>query len=139
VIIPADEDTLRRFLGLEPYEFPVKVVDEYELRLYMFHADGNSGPLGTIGIIDMLRYLHIAPPAAANRVEREVRPDWSRIPADGSVRVEVRLVHENPRCEEWLPGVYVGRIGAACAIGVRLDGQTYVDEFRAQDVRLVRA
>ena len=60
---PTDEQSLYRLLGVT--DLPESVVDEYGLRLKMFHRDGASGPLGTLALIDMLRFLKVDLPAAA--------------------------------------------------------------------------
>jgi hypothetical protein len=129
VIIREDKDSLSRLLGLEPDRIPATVIAEYELRLKMFHSDGHSGPLGTIGIIDMLRSMKLGPP---RRKPDETLVDWSRMPRDGSVRLDCRSPSG-----EWLSGAYVGQVGLG-KLAVRLDGKAWIDEFAMKDVRLER-
>jgi len=132
MIISADEEALGRMLGVPTAKIPERVLAEYELRLRMFHCNGNSGALGTIGLIDLVRSLGLAPPKA-----KDVEPatDWSRIPTNGSVRVLAKMNTDSG--PEWVSGVYVGRVGLA-TLAVRLDGDLYVHEKSKKDVRIIR-
>jgi len=132
VIIKADEDSLVRMLGIRADEIPASVIAEYELRLRMFHGDGNSGPMGTLGIIDLLRSMKLGPPA---RKPQEAVMDWARVPMDGSVRVEARKHNDGEA--KWFAGTYMGQVGAG-TLAVRLDGREWVDEFSRRNVRLER-
>ncbi len=125
---------MRRLLGVEPDAFPAALVAEYELRLRMFHSDGNSGPLGTLGIIDMLRSMHLGPRLVA---ERPKDVDWSRLPKDGSVRIEAKIPLPTAPNGEWVPGVYIGNVGVG-TLAVRLIGDTYVHELERRYVRIAR-
>ena len=136
MMIQADEDSLRRMLGVEPDQFPSVVVAEYELRLRMFHSDGHSGPIGTVAIIDMLRGFKLGPPRLINKLPLEA--DWSKVPMDGTVRVEVKMQSAAENGElRWFSGVYLGQVGMG-TLAVRLDGFAYVREFRRNEVRFVR-
>ena len=88
MIIKADEDSMGRMLGVPAAQIPESVLAEYELRLRLFHSDGNSGPLGTIGVIDMLRSMKLG-------VRRPAKPptavDWSLVPMNGTVRVMAKV------------------------------------------------
>lgn len=132
--IQADEASLSRMLGVSVDEIPVTVLVEYELRLQMFHSDGHSGPLGTIGIIDLLRGMKLGPKL---REDKPVELDWSRVPGDGTVRVEAKLLSPEGIGYDWVPGVYLGRVGVG-SLAVRLDGDAYVHELRRMDVRIAR-
>ncbi len=130
MILTADLDSLKRMLGCEREEdIPSRVVVEYQVRLRMFHADGNSGPLGSIGLIDMCRALRAGPkpPPKQPRVT-----DWTKMPSDGSLTVEARPAGENG---EWKAGVYLGRVKAG-TLAIRFAGDPWVHEFVASEVRI---
>lgn len=133
MIIMADEDSLSRMLGVPAAQIPESVLAEYQLRLRMFHCDGNAGPLGTIGIIDMLRSMKLGmrPPGP-----QPTSIDWSRVPMNGSVRVMAKVTGNNGE-PKWASGVYVGQVGVG-ALAVRLDGDRWVHEMRRDDVRIAR-
>ena len=57
--------------------------------------------------------------------------DWSRMPRDGSLMVEVRF----PDGEPWRTGRFLGVIGVG-SLAVRLLGKEWVDEFSHSRVRL---
>ncbi len=120
-----DEFSIQRILGVS--DLPTEVVSEYELRLSMYHRDGNSGPLGTIALIDMVRSLGLRPEKV---VERIAPVDWRNYPVDGTVRVQARFFGA------WMPGVYLGPVEAG-TIAVRLDGEDFVKECRPDIVRLL--
>jgi len=124
---------MARLLGVPAAQISESVLVEYELRLRMFHCDGNSGALGTIGIIDMLRSMKLGPPP---RGEKQTTVDWSRIPMNGTVRVAARLPGDDGQ-PQWAFGVYVGQVGVG-KLAVRLDGDTWVHEMRRDDVRIAR-
>lgn len=132
MIIREDEESLKRMLGVEPGEFPANLVAEYEVRLRMYHMDGHGGPLGTIPIIDMLRAMKLGPKVGLE-MRREI--DWSRVPTDGTVLVEAKT--KTPDGELWVSGVYLGRVGVG-TLAVRVDGESFVKEFRRSDVRIAR-
>jgi len=132
MIIKADEDSMARMLGKPAAQIPESVLVEYELRLRLFHSDGNSGALGTIGIIDMLRSMKLG---KARRDKSPPSADWSKVPADGTVRVMVRL--GEGRAAKWVWGVYAGQVGIG-SLAVRLDGDEYVHEVRRDTVRIAR-
>jgi len=132
VIVKADEDSLVRMLGVEMDGIPTSVVAEYELRLRMFHSDGNSGPLGTVGIIDMLRSMKLGPPKAK---PKEAVLDWAGVPHDGTVRVEAK--RDDNGEAKWLAGIFLGQVRVG-TLAVRLDGREWIDEFSRKNVRLER-
>jgi len=107
VIIIADENSLARMLNVPAAQIPESVLAEYELRLHLFHCDGHSGPLGTLGLICMLRSMDLGRPPPA---EQRVDVDWSRIPTNGSVRVEARIERRGGEAQ-WVSGVYAGQVG----------------------------
>lgn len=134
MMIPSDEDSLRRMLGVEAESIPAAVIAEYELRLKMFHSDGHSGPIGSVAIIDMLRSMKLGP-RPSNEQAQET--DWLRLPIDGSVHVEAKVLSSDDNEYKWIPGVFVGRVGVG-TLAVRLDGGVYVHEFGRRDVRIYR-
>lgn len=133
MVIKTDEDSMSRMLGIPAAQIPEKVLAEYELRLKLFHCDGNSGPLGTIGIIDMIRSMGLKP---ASTQKQTTLVDWSRVPMNGSVRVMARLTDAQGK-PTWVSGVYVGQVGVG-SLAVRLDGDLYVHEMHRADVRIAR-
>lgn len=116
-----DRDSLVRFLGTE--EILPKYANEYLMRLKMFHTDGNSGPLGTVGLIDLLRFCGFKPKGV---VEEVALVDWDKVPRD--TRVEAQF-------GGWQGGVYLG-YGPNRSLCVRLDNDEFVKECRRDMVRL---
>ena len=127
VILNEDRDTLERLTGGNVTD---DVLAETHLWTRLFHADGNSGPLGTVALIAMLRQLGVP----LNAAEPKAEPfDWSSLPQDGSVVVEAMF----PERHEYAIGRFVGFVSMGtlaikvgqfvleCApINVRLKGQS---------------
>ena len=127
VILNEDRDTLERLTGGNVTD---DVLAETHLWTRLFHADGNSGPLGTVALIAMLRQLGVP----LNAAEPKAEPfDWSSLPQDGSVVVEAMC----PERHEYAIGRFVGFVSMGtlaikvgqfvleCApINVRLKGQS---------------
>lgn len=134
MMILADVDSLQRMLGVPQERFPAAMVAEYGLRLRMFHSDGNSGPLGTVALIDLLRSMKLGPKPKS---DPPTQIDWSRVPADGSIHVELKRISKETKKIEWVSGVFVGQVGAG-TLAVRLDGDSWVYEAPRFDVRLAR-
>jgi hypothetical protein len=124
MIHPNDEQSLIRLLGTS--DIPKEVLDECAMRTRMYHADGNSGPLRTLALIDMLRFLGKKPPAP---VIPKSAVDWRMYPQDGTVRVEARFFGA------WQPGVFLGFVQGG-TLAVRLDGDAMIKECNASIVRL---
>jgi len=123
VIHTQDETSLQRMLGVEA---PEEVRAECELRTRMYHADGNSGPLGSVALIEMVRWMGLSP----KNVERPVeKVDWRQYPQDGTVRVEARFFGA------WMPGRFLGFVEAG-TLAVRLEEDATVKECRPDMVRL---
>jgi len=120
-----DEQSLCRFLGT--VEFRQDVLDEYRLRQGMFHADGNSGPLGSMALVEMLRYLGYG--ELPSERERKVI-HWAEEPKDGSIAVEV----------EWqgkkVQGRFLGVVGAGSLV-VRLPDDPVLREFAPYTVAYI--
>lgn len=123
MIHPEDEQYLLAMLG--GALVPEDVRQEYELRVAMFHRAG-TGPLGPIGLVDLLRSLGHKP---ANMPEEVQNVEWRDYPQDGSVRVEARFFGS------WVPGVFLGFVEAG-TLAVRLDDDDMVKECRRDMVRL---
>lgn len=119
-----DEETLRRILGLT--EVPADVAAEYGVRIEMFHRGGDSGPLKTLGLIDLVRSLGYKRKPVDVVVEKV---DWRQYPGNGTVLVEALY------SGAWQPGVYLGPIEGG-TLAVRLDGDPMVKECRAHMLRL---
>lgn len=124
MILIQDLESLQRITGLP--EIPPKLEEEYELRLRLYHADGNSGPLGSIGLIDLVRFLGYGRTFAQERVEVI---DWRQYPQDGSVRVEAKYFGG------WMPGAFRGFV-ADGLLAIKLDDEQFVKECRRDMVRL---
>ena len=124
-----DEFMLQQMLGsTEP--IPDTLAAEYTLRRRLYHATGSTGPLGAIGLVDLLRSVSIEPRAA--QISPEQTPiSWRNLDRDGSVRVEVRMRGS------WVPGVYLGQV-ANGTLAIKLEDDDEVREIhpRPDVVRL---
>lgn len=118
-----DADTFERFLGTN--EIPKKFVREYSLRISLYHRDGNSGPLGTLAIIELLRFGGWRPPHPADEPEEET--NWDAVKR--GTRVEARFFGS------WAPGEFVG-FGEHKVLLVRLDDDEFIKECRRDMVRV---
>ena len=131
LILEEDLDSIKRMLGCDEQSIPGCILAEYRVRLRMFHCNGHSGPMGTLGLIDLLRSLKYGPRKQSDPL-RII--DWSRMPTNGTLHVEAK-VHITKDKMEWQPGVYLGRVGVG-GVAVRLDGHKWVHEFSPRDVRI---
>lgn len=120
-----DYDTLQRLLKLDGADVPPEVEEEYLTCLYMYHSDGNSGPLGTIAVIGILRRLGLG---KRLQVRSDEEVDWRSFPQDGTFPVEA-LYNGT-----WMPGVFLGFIEGG-TIAIRLDGDDTVRECRKHMLR----
>jgi hypothetical protein len=93
----------------------------------MYHSDGNTGPLRTLALIDLVRSLGYVPKQAEAKPQ-EV--DWRLYPQDGSVRVEALV------SGQWTPGRFFGFVQYGM-LAVRLDSSAFMGEYRRDVVRLV--
>jgi len=125
LIAPQDEQTLQRFLGCQ--EIPAAVAAEYEIRKRMFDMDGSAGPLGTVGLIDLVRSLGLGP-KAPDPIPTDV--NWRDYPQDGSVRVMA-----GPFFGDMQPGVFLGFVQYG-TLAIRTDFDQAVHECRKDMVRL---
>ncbi len=124
MVVPQDEQTLQRLLGVET--LPDKVVSEYEIRASLFHRSGSTGPLGPLALVDLVRFLGLRSP----KVEAPpVKVDWRALPQNGTVRVEGKFFGD------WRPGVFVGLVEHG-TLGVRFDDDPVIRECRADMLRL---
>lgn len=118
-----DAETFERFLGTP--EVPKKYVREYWLRLNLYHKDGNSGPLGTLAVIECLRFSGWKPPHPADEPEEET--NWDTV--NRGARVEARFGGA------WAAGEFVG-FGENRVLLVRLDDDEFIKECRRDMVRV---
>jgi hypothetical protein len=126
MIVPQDEEALKRLLGVN--EVPDNVKAEYEIRIGMFHRGaGERGPLGGIGLVDMLRSLGLCSPQPHEKENAGV--DWRSLPTDGSIRIEAKYFGG------WQPGIYLGLVQWG-TLAIRLDEDVKVKECRKDRVRL---
>lgn len=123
MIHPDDEQTIQRLLG----SVPESARSEVELRTRMYHSGGASGSLGILGIVDALRYLHLAPQKLKGL---EVDVDWRTFPQDGSVHVEALFFGA------WQPGVFRGFVEAG-TLNILMTDEGVHKECRKDMVRLV--
>jgi hypothetical protein len=119
MFVQQDEDSLLRMLGGEISE---EVKSEYETRLSMFHSDGNSGPLGSLALIDMVRSLGLG---GRSRKVTGVAVNWRDVATNGTVCV----------IADGSPGKFVGFCDHGL-LAVRLDDNEFVQEFRASQVQI---
>lgn len=121
--IQADDfDTFRQLLG--EGEVPERYLREYSLRLTMFHKCCNSGPLGSLGIIDLLRFCGFKP---ALPLPKEEEANWDEVKR--GTRVEALFTGQ------WMPGEYLG-YGENRVLLVRLNDDSYVRECRRHMTRV---
>lgn len=121
MIQPDDEVSLLRMLKAD--RLPSDVRQECELRTRWFHADGNSGRLGTLAMIDILRHLGYSPPAAP----APIVPAVALLPVGSPVEANF--------FGGWQPGTMLG-LGPGGTIVVRLDSDNSVKECHAHVVRV---
>ena len=123
---PHDQMSIVRMLGSE--EIPPALIEEYDIRLSMFHRDGGSGPLRAAMLIDLLRSMDLSPP---NKVwEPPVHIDWRALATDGSVRVDAKF------SDEWKHGDFLGLVGSG-TMAIKFDDDSTVRECPQHEVRLV--
>lgn len=125
MIHPQDEQSLQRLLGVETP--PKSVLDEYRIRLALFHRDGHSGPLGTIALIDLVRSQGLKPPVIP---KDKTVVDWRTVATDGSVYVDVPMFGDLKR------GTYCG-MGTHGVLHVKFPGDEMVYECCPPAVKLV--
>jgi hypothetical protein len=128
VIHPYDLDSLHAMLG--PGEIPVDVDAEYAIRLNLLHRGGQQGPLGPLGLVELVRSLGYGKSQAAVEESKTV---WRDYPQDGSVRVEV-LEEDGLSVTS---GTFTGFVGyGTLAIQVS-DDPVIVREYLPNRVRIV--
>jgi hypothetical protein len=118
-----DRDSLERLTGGAVNE---EILAEAHLWTRLYHADGHSGPLGTVALLSMLRILGVSLRPTAAPTEAF---DWNAIRADGSVIVEARV----PDTDDVVIGRFVGFV-AMGSLAVQVGNQ--VIEFPPIHVRL---
>jgi hypothetical protein len=120
MIVPQDEEDLRRLLDVD--EIPADIAEEYSQRIRFYHRQ-NQGPLGELGLIDLIRFCGYKAPGSP----QPERVDWHQYRA--GTRLEA-LVDA-----QWLPGEFKGFV-APGMIATLLDGSESVREVLARDARL---
>lgn len=123
-IAPQDEETIKRITGLS--EIPDDIRKEYMMRASMYHGDGNTGPLRTAMLIDLVRFLGYSKPEIKPSVNKV---DWRNYPQDGSVRVFARFFGND------MPGVFKGFVESG-TLAILLDGDDYIRECRPDMVSI---
>ena len=121
-IQPDDLQSFERHLGTS--EVPEKYAKIYSMALTMFHKDGNSGPLGSLGVIWCLILGGFQPKVAP---EVPAEPDWDHLPK--GTRVEARY------SGNWHPGDLLG-FGENRVLHVLLDDEPSIKECYRHMVRL---
>ena len=127
-IIAGDIDSLKRQLGTA--SFPQPLLDEYQIRIRMVHSDGNSGPLGSLGIMQLCRDMGYGPTHNMKSKVITTATSWRDIPDDGAARVEVTVMGGTQA------GTFRG-VGDVGKLWVRLDGMDDIREYRPDLVRLL--
>jgi hypothetical protein len=125
LLAPQDEQSLQRFLGCQ--EVPPAVAAEYAIRKRMFDMDGSAGPLGTVGLIDLVRSLGLGP-KAPEPIPTDV--NWRDYPQDGSVRVMA-----GPFFGDMQAGTFLGFVQNG-TLAIKTDFDQVVHECRRDMVRL---
>lgn len=126
LLTPADAAALPRLLRLDGRPIPQQVIDEYNIRIRMFHSAGHSGPIGTVALIDMIRYLGINP-IPEQKSSRELVPQFVDLPEGAAIEVR--------RNATWNPARLV-RVAQFGIIVARVEGDNRVTEWRKDQVRL---
>lgn len=121
MILPNDEDTIRRMLGVQ--EIPTSVLPEYVLWLRMHHRDGASGPLGHDLCLCLLRSLKLEPPKVTERAQDV---DWRSIP------VGTKVVIKDGHTTSY--GTYRGKVDYG-TLGVMIENSAFVQEVNARFVQ----
>jgi len=84
MFVPEDEGHIHRILGSS--EVPHRVSAEYELRKGLWHAGGESGPLGLMACIEIIRFCGENPKHAVNR---PAQISWDKISPGTEVVADV--------------------------------------------------
>lgn len=123
LIHPLDQEILSKMLGQAV--LPDSVVSEYVEWQALFHR-GQSGPLGALTLVAMLRQLGIQAPK--KKVVRKP-VDWSKVPLGTKIVVEGE--------EDRLVGTYTGMV-AGGTIGVQFEGDPKVHEVAGGKAHVYR-
>lgn len=127
MLIPEDEQMLCKILGVSALD--ADVVDEYQKRRKMYDRAGQSGPLGAVSLIDLLRHINKVAPGESKSAQQVV--EWETLPQDGRTRVEARFFGG------WVSGTFQGFVEHG-TLAIRLDTDDYIRECRRDMVRLVK-
>jgi hypothetical protein len=122
---PDDLENLQRLLGVT--EPPPDIMAEYEMRILMSHSLGGYGPLGSLGLVDLLRYLGVKP----RRIEAaQAGTNWEKIPLDTPVLAGPYM--GEMKLGKFKGGCYMGTL----QVELIEDGSPVVREVRAGMVQL---
>ena len=122
---PDDDESLRRMLGTQ--ELPEALVQEYRLRITMFHRAGGNGPLGHAALVSLCREMGYEPPTLESR--KEVT-NWGGLSVDGTVRMETDVLDAKVR------GVFRG-VGPDGTLVMQADGDVVYREVQPIKSRVV--
>jgi hypothetical protein len=125
LIVEEDQLSFERLLGIR--EVPPKLLKEYSLRLAMYHKDGGTGPLGTMALIDCVRYCGFKSVYEEQSPQDET--DWDKVKRNTRVEALYSGV--------WMPGKFVG-FGESRVILVQLDDDEFIKECRKHMVRVAK-
>ncbi len=94
-MVPEDNESLQKLLGSS--KIPANIVEEYDLRLGLWHRVGGTGALGPMALVDLVRFC-----GHRGRVMEEESSyvDWRRVPSGTHVLYEDKGVERE--------GVYQG-------------------------------
>lgn len=120
-IHPQDQDNLTKMIGKEPN---AEVLAEYQERIQFYHRGGGSGPLGPLGLTDLLRYMGYSPPS---HKKMDGVTDWHAI--------QLRHPVEAYFFGQWIPGTFEGFVESG-TLAIRLRDDPIVRECRRDIVRL---
>lgn len=110
---------------LRANDLPTKVIDECEIRTRLYHANGHSGPLGTLALIDILRFTKVQLPSAE---KPPVVFDWRGVP---------RHTRVTAYCDGALrKGEFMG-YGPNATLAILIDSEEMTRHIRACDVRIL--
>lgn len=124
VLIGTDLETLQILLGVT--EIPEKYAREYRIRKRMYDRIGGGGPLGTIALVDLLRFCGFS---LRDLIEPPAETNWDGVRK--GARVEVLIDNE------WKPGEFLG-FGELKTLHVQLDHDPWVKECPKSLVRLAK-
>lgn len=100
---------------------PEEVLKEYLLRIQMYHCLGTSGPLGPVGLVDLVRACGYER-TFGSKTASPWRSTKKGTPIEASYS------------GQWVPGVFHGVTNQG-ALAIQLEGESEVKEVMAHVVR----